>query len=150
MPRASLRAAAMIDSGGPACMGGTSLRNLRRRWPIAKSIQVAARTMVVRTARMNMVYALAYFCRQWHGNSPAMFTTEVLVDRIRSEYVALPGLKLTRDQACRLWGVDDDHCAAAFEILLAEGFLHRTGTGKFVALPRPAAAYISAATRPEP
>ena len=68
-----------------------------------------------------------------------MFTTEVLVDRIRSEYAALPGLKLTRDQACRLWAVDDEHCTAAFEILLAEGFLHRTGTGKFVALPRPSA-----------
>ncbi len=79
-----------------------------------------------------------------------MFTTEVLVDRIRAEYVALPGLKLTRDQACRLWAVDDEHCAAAFEILLAEGFLQRTGTGKFVALPRPAATFISAATRPEP
>jgi len=78
-----------------------------------------------------------------------MFTTEVLVDRIRSEYAALPGLKLTRDQACRLWAVDDEHCTAAFDILLAEGFLHRTGTGKFVALPRPAAAFISAAARPE-
>ena len=73
-----------------------------------------------------------------------MFTTEVLVDRIRSEYAALPGLKLTCDQACRLWAVDDEHCTAAFEILLAEGFLHRTGTGKFVALPRPSAAFITA------
>ena len=76
---------------------------------------------------------------------PAMFTTEVLVDRIRAEYAALPGLKLTRDQACRLWGVDDEHCTAAFEILLAEGFLHRTGTGKFVALLRPSAMFILAA-----
>ena len=73
-----------------------------------------------------------------------MFTTEILVDRIRSEYAALPGLKLTRDQACRLWAVDDEHCTAAFEILLAEGFLHRTGTGKFVALPRPSAGFITA------
>jgi hypothetical protein len=78
-----------------------------------------------------------------------MFTTEVLVDRIRAEYAALPGLKLTRDQACRLWAVDDEHCAAAFEILLGEGFLHHTGTGKFVALPRPSATYLSAAPRPE-
>ena len=78
-----------------------------------------------------------------------MFTTDVLVDRIRSEYAALPGLKLTRDQACRLWAVDNEHCTAAFEILLAEGFLHHTGTGKFVALLRPSAAFISAAERPE-
>ena len=78
-----------------------------------------------------------------------MFTTEVLLDRIRSEYVALPGLKLTRDQARRLWAVDDEHCAAAFEILLAEGFLHRTGTGKFVALPRPSGGFIPAAVPSE-
>jgi phage FluMu protein Com len=54
-------------------------------------------------------------------------------------------LKLTRDQACRLWAVDDEHCVAAFEILLVEGFLHRTGTGKFVALPRPSGAFVPAA-----
>jgi hypothetical protein len=58
-------------------------------------------------------------------------------------------LKLTRDQACRLWAVDDEHCTAAFEILLSEGFLHRTGTGKFVALPRPSASFVSAPSRPE-
>jgi hypothetical protein len=78
-----------------------------------------------------------------------MHSTERLVDRIRAEYLALPGLKLTRDQACRLWAVDDEHCNAAFDILLSEGFLHRTGTGKFVALPRPAGRFVSADRRPE-
>ena len=65
-----------------------------------------------------------------------MFSTIRLVERIREEYVAMPGLKLTRDQACRLWGVGHDTCTAALDALLAEGFLHRTGTGKYVALPR--------------
>ena len=51
----------------------------------------------------------------------------------------MPGLKLTRDQACRLWGVGHETCAAALDVLLAEGFLHQTGTGKYVALPRPGA-----------
>jgi hypothetical protein len=73
-----------------------------------------------------------------------MFSTDRLVDRIRAEYQALPGLKLTSEQACRLWAVDDAHCESAFEALLAEGFLHRTGTGKFVALPRPGGVSASA------
>jgi predicted RNA-binding Zn-ribbon protein involved in translation (DUF1610 family) len=66
-----------------------------------------------------------------------MFPITRLVERIREEYAAMPGLKLTREQACRLWGVGHETCTAALDTLLAEGFLHRTGTGKYVALPRP-------------
>jgi hypothetical protein len=66
-----------------------------------------------------------------------MFSTTTLVNRIRVEYENLPGLKLTIEQARRLWAVDDATCSAALESLIAEGFLHRTGTGKFIALPRP-------------
>jgi DNA-directed RNA polymerase subunit RPC12/RpoP len=67
-----------------------------------------------------------------------MFSTTRLIERIREEYAAMPGLKLTHEQACRLWGVGQETCTAALEVLLTEGFLHRTGTGKYVALPRPA------------
>ena len=70
--------------------------------------------------------------------------TARLVDRMRAEYLAMPGLKLTPEQARRLWSADADSCNAAFEILLAEGLLHRTGTGKYVALPRPAGAFAPA------
>jgi len=72
-----------------------------------------------------------------------MFSTARLVERIREEYMAMPGLKLTREQACRLWGVGHDTCEAALVTLLAEGFLHETGTGKYVALPRPAGVSIA-------
>ena len=71
-----------------------------------------------------------------------MFSTTRLVERIREEYAAMPGLKLTREQACRLWGVGQETCAAALDALLTEGFLHRTGTGKYVALPRPGGAAL--------
>jgi phage FluMu protein Com len=67
-----------------------------------------------------------------------MFSASALVDRIRGEYAIMPGLKLTKEQACRLWGVDGDTCNAALQALVAEGFLHCTGTEKYVALPRPA------------
>jgi hypothetical protein len=66
-----------------------------------------------------------------------MLSTTTLINRIRVEYQSLPGLKLTAEQARRLWAVDDDTCGAALDALIAEGFLHRTGTGKFIALPRP-------------
>ena len=49
----------------------------------------------------------------------------------------MPGLKLTADQACRLWAVNTETCEAAIAALLEEGFLHKTGTGKFIALPTP-------------
>jgi hypothetical protein len=72
-----------------------------------------------------------------------MFSHTRLVERIRQEYVAMPGLKLTRDQVCRLWGVGQDVCDVALQTLLTEGFLHQTGTGKYVALPRPAGAALA-------
>jgi hypothetical protein len=65
-----------------------------------------------------------------------MYSTTRLVERIREEYAAMPGLKLTHEQACRLWGVGREACAAALDVLVAERFLHQTGTGKYVALPR--------------
>ena len=67
-----------------------------------------------------------------------MLSTSTLISRIRLEYESLPGLKLSIEQAQRLWDVDDQTCGAALEALIDEGFLHRTGTGKFIALPRPA------------
>jgi hypothetical protein len=68
-----------------------------------------------------------------------MFSTSTLIRHIRDEYRAMPALKLTREQACRLWGVNGDTCDAAITALLQEGFLQETGTGKFVALPRQSA-----------
>jgi hypothetical protein len=67
-----------------------------------------------------------------------MFSTSTLITRMRGEYESMPGLKLTREQACRMWAVDQITCSAALDTLITEGFLHRTGTGKFIALPRPA------------
>ena len=66
-----------------------------------------------------------------------MFSTSTLIDKMRGEYESMPGLKLTREQACRIWAVDEQTCEFALDALITEGFLHRTGTGKFIALPRP-------------
>jgi len=67
-----------------------------------------------------------------------MFSTSTLANRIRVEYETMPGLKLTKEQACRLWGADPETCGAALQALLDEGFLHRTCADRYIALPRPA------------
>jgi Fic family protein len=55
-----------------------------------------------------------------------------LLDRIRSEYLEIPGLRLTDAQAERLWHVDEVTAKAAFAALVEVGFLRRTHHGAFV------------------
>ena len=60
---------------------------------------------------------------------------EALFDRIRGEYREMPGLRLTLDQACRLWHVDRLTCQALLDQLVREDFLRRTPTGGYMAGP---------------
>jgi DNA-binding IclR family transcriptional regulator len=57
------------------------------------------------------------------------------LDEVRAEYMAMPGLNLTKRQFCRLWGLDRDTCDRVLEVLEATGFLQRTDEGGYV-LPR--------------
>ena len=70
-----------------------------------------------------------------------------LAQLIRVEYRAFPGLKLTREQACRLWSVPAESCSQALKILVHERFLHQTATGKYVALPAPSGAAAAVESR---
>ena len=60
-----------------------------------------------------------------------------LVERIHAEYEALPSLKLTVAQACRLWSADEASCQVALDTLVREGVLWLTPSGRYVALPSP-------------
>lgn len=55
-----------------------------------------------------------------------------LLDRVRGEYVEMPGLSVTAAQAARLWAVDGATCAALLEALVAEGFLKVSQRGTYV------------------
>lgn len=55
-----------------------------------------------------------------------------LLDRIRAEFLEMPGLDLTPAQAQRLWGLDQLTCEYLCERLLEDGFLCRTSRGTFV------------------
>ena len=51
---------------------------------------------------------------------------------VRAEYLEVPGLDLTRDQAQRLWGLDRTACDALLGALVDAKFLFRTRDGAFV------------------
>jgi len=64
-----------------------------------------------------------------------------LIDRIRAEFVEMPGLELTPAQAARLWNLGMNDCLTVIELLTSAGFLRwtaahtvvRTGRGLVVA-----------------
>jgi hypothetical protein len=52
--------------------------------------------------------------------------------RIRAEYREVPGLNLTRQQAKRLWGLDDVTCDSLLAALVDTRFLRLTASGTYV------------------
>ena len=54
-----------------------------------------------------------------------------LVERIRAEYLEMPGLRLTAPQAQRLFGVSAVACEVVIGTLMASGFLSRSNKGVF-------------------
>jgi Fic family protein len=57
---------------------------------------------------------------------------DVVLRRARAEYLEMPGLRLTRAQAQRLWGVDARTCEQLLSALTETRFLARTKDGAFV------------------
>jgi hypothetical protein len=55
-----------------------------------------------------------------------------LLDRIRGEYLDMPGLKLTCPQAQRLWHLRGPECEALLGALIDAKFLERSADGRFV------------------
>jgi predicted transcriptional regulator of viral defense system len=55
-----------------------------------------------------------------------------LIDRARSEFLEMPGLRLTSDEACRLWRLDKNTCRRILDRLAKSGFLSRTRRGAYL------------------
>jgi len=53
------------------------------------------------------------------------------LDRIRGEFLEMPGLRLTIEQAHRLCGVDQKLCAAVLDELVQEQFLILKSDGRY-------------------
>ncbi len=58
-----------------------------------------------------------------------------LLTRIRGEYAEMPGLRLTVDQACRLFQLDKATCLLLLNQLIAEGVLSRRDDGMYCCIP---------------
>ena len=54
------------------------------------------------------------------------------VQVIRSEYLEMPGLSLTKPQARRLWGLDQETCDALIDQMVSAKFLRRTASDCYV------------------
>jgi DNA-binding IclR family transcriptional regulator len=54
------------------------------------------------------------------------------LERIRAEYVEIPGLKLTLRQARRLWGLDETTTGELLGALVDVGFLRQSSGGTYV------------------
>jgi hypothetical protein len=55
-----------------------------------------------------------------------------LIQRVKSEYVEMPGLALTHRQARRLWNLDPELCDHVLRELVLERFLCESRGGVFL------------------
>ena len=57
---------------------------------------------------------------------------EEVLRRVQGEFLEMPGLRLTEEQARRLWGLDATACDALLNALVDANFLFRTHDGAFM------------------
>ena len=54
------------------------------------------------------------------------------LDTILGGYAQLPSLRLSCEQACRIWTLDEARCRGMFDALVDAGFLRRGLDGTYV------------------
>jgi hypothetical protein len=54
-----------------------------------------------------------------------------LTTRVRGEYREMPGMRLTIEQAMRMWSLDRTTCSELFSSLVAAHFLERDRNGRY-------------------
>ena len=59
---------------------------------------------------------------------------DALLQRVYAEFLEMPGLRLTCQQAERLWGLDTATCLTLLEFLVDAKFLCRPGHGMYTRL----------------
>lgn len=61
-----------------------------------------------------------------------LHATESLLQRIRSEFLDMPGLSLTTAQAARLWNLDPQTSQSVLHMLVDSGFLTQGHNGHYI------------------
>jgi hypothetical protein len=64
-------------------------------------------------------------------SAPAVVPGDLL-QRVRAEFLEMPGLRLTRAQARRLWAIDEALCDAILMALVEARFLVHSGNVAFM------------------
>lgn len=64
--------------------------------------------------------------------SELTYRHRAMMRRICGEYREMPGLVLNRQQARRLWQIDDEFCGEILDLLLESRFLRRTREGQYL------------------
>ena len=65
------------------------------------------------------------------GSGQVEGPSRLLLQRVRAEFIEMPGLSVTVWQATRLWNLDEHVCRAVLDLLVQGGFLTETRHGAF-------------------
>ena len=64
-------------------------------------------------------------------NAPADASRQQMLNRVRGEFLEMPGLRLRLEQAQRLWGLDRSICEELLSWLVDAKFLSRRGNNVY-------------------
>ena len=56
---------------------------------------------------------------------------DAVIARVRGEYREMPGMRLTIEQAMRLWSLDRQVCSDTMDSLVASRYLEVDATGRY-------------------
>ena len=90
----------------------------RRRKPRPKAVTYRRGAILGNVARMKVI------------GGDADTSDDALRSRVCAEFIEMPGLQLTFEQATRLWGIEPIACRQLIDELVACGFLKRTPSGR--------------------
>lgn len=79
-------------------------------------------------------FAITQHVELWYSAAGHISAPVKLLRRIWNEYLEMPGLRLTSQQAQRLWALDADTCSAVLESLVELKFLRRGPEGRYFRL----------------
>jgi hypothetical protein len=77
------------------------------------------------------VACLGRLSKEWAVNT---FLDQRVLDRIRAEYLEMPGLKLRMEQVQRLFGIEQTMCKLILDALVNTSFLCLQSDGTYVRL----------------
>ena len=58
--------------------------------------------------------------------------TDALIERIRAEYLEMPGMTLRAEQVARLCGLEPSKCLGVLDVLVGTQFLRRKADGAYI------------------